>query len=238
MASPTVIGTPVFAQNTATNPASWDITTYTAPSTGSNRVLCLIVTSATNNDFLTAASWDSGGTPQALTKINRTAAVQVAEFYLWCVPAPTSGNKTLTLTTNGANVSGIKALVFCLQDAVQNMATILDVTGSSNVASATTDSKSITTTVDGDIIISTCVVLGDKTGSIAPGGGQTDIISGGSYIGIANYTMDVSTIGQASSGAISTSYSWTTNAGEDFYAHALKYAAPAASANGNFLAFM
>ncbi len=226
-ASPTVIGTPVTFQSDTVNPTTYDISTYTQSSTGQNQVLCVIFGANTNNQP-TAMAWDQAGTPQSLTKLTQFTAAQALGSSIWCVPAPTAGNKTLRVTEAG-NISHRLITIFSMQDTVQNMGTVVDITGQSNVAAAATDSQSVTTTADGDVIITWNGVLGDKTASIAGGASQVALVSGGVYNTMSNLTEFGTTIGQATNGAISTSISWTGNAGEDLFVEALKYQAPAST---------
>ncbi len=99
----------------------------------------------------------------------------------------------------------------------------------------TSVTSNITTTVDGDLLVSWLISNGDISSSIAADNGATLI---GVQADALPATLASNYLPQTTHGTQAMGFHWTGSQTGDFYIVALKYVAPPPSANGNFLAFM
>ncbi len=211
MATPTIVGTPVSAAKSSS--ATWT-QSITVPSTGSNRALIVLIAYDGGNASPTVATWN---TTETLSVLHHYTATQQAHADILYLANPTATTANISLTFLGASVGAIIAATY--QDMAQSSPT--DVTDASNTGSGTSVTKSVTTTVDSDIIISWFAVGNGATGLTASN--SQSII--GSEADTTDFKVLASDLPLATAGSQSIGYSWTgTNSGEQYIA-ALKYAA-------------
>lgn len=188
------------ADSTATNGTSFNYTGITVGS-GSNRALIFIlVTSNAGGNFATGATatWDSGGTNQAMTVIKSQQATgdnNLGVVWIFGLRNPVAGNKTLAVAWTNANGHGACAISFTGVDQTSDAIAFPN----SNSATATSGGLSLAiTSAAGNIPIT-----GATAGTIsAPN--QTQIF------------LDTVAIddggGQRAAGAASVTFTWTNGA--------------------------
>jgi hypothetical protein len=169
---------------------------------GSNRALIALInfghTSGPNDPSSITATWDSGGTNQAMTQLALFTPGSSGASGIWGLVAPTSGNKTLAVSWTTANESYIAGISF----------TGVDQTGGTtsfpNAATGSATSLTIPSAV-GDIGVATScsgIVLTTPTGTSI----YNDSVNGTFVNTTAEYQAGGSpniTIGWAQIGSIS-----------------------------------
>lgn len=219
MATPTIVGTPVYGEI-----ASGALTlSVTVPAAGQNQGLFFVCGQAGSSAVPTSVTYNGG----AMTQLLNLAAAQQLEGLLYFTANPTTGTHDIVM--NFASNVNLFGTAFVLQDVVQ--ASPIDGGsnvgyGQANTGSATSISKSITTATDGDFVIA-WAMTSTATTSLTKGGSQTDITAGRTVLsGASDNKYGLSYQLQTTAGAINSSYSWTTNGSSDFFVAALKYVAP------------
>jgi hypothetical protein len=225
LATPALAASPTRIGSTATGnftPSTQDTVAFTTVS-GNNIVLQAHITTGGNNSDPTSVLW-GGCAGTAMTKVannNSTWGVST-----WILVAPAIQSSTVCANFG----SSIRHNIFVVeyQDMVQ--ATPLDISGSNSSASATSNSKTVVTTVDNDICISLLAVDYGQ-GGITDNSGQTSIATITDVVGIS-LDSALSEKAQATAGSISMGYTWPNTAGTDLLVTCFKYVAPAAVASG------
>lgn len=230
LASTTQAASPTFATNGTTTINSFDTGrtsntfTHTVPALGSDQNTALICLLGDQHAAATSGvSWNG----VAMTEIKNFAAVQRHSYKAWYLASPTPGtNQNIVETYNESRSQGA-TWCFTLKDTAQSSP--LDASGQSDTAGGTSLSKSITTTVDSDLVITTVNVEGSASNTVADAGQTT--------LGKIHKTelMDSSHIPKDTAGAITTGYSWTTSTTADLYVISIKYLAPSAVGEGEVL---
>jgi len=134
---------------------------YTGITVGSGSNMVLIVTlvlGASASTSAWAATWDSGGTNQAMTllKSQVTSTSGVATAVIFGLRNPTSGNKTLHLTWTGSQFPVVCAISFTGVD------TTSDAAAFPNAVAGTTSSLAVTSAT-GDIPVGLIGAAGSLT---------------------------------------------------------------------------
>ena len=198
--------------------------THTVPSTGSNRGLVVVLfCDSGNNTCVDSVKWGgSGGT--SMTKIVNVAGGVVGGGIMYFLAAPTASTDSVYvhITSGTANIN---AVAFNLQDV--NQSSPIDATAANVNGTGSSGTQSVTTSANKSLVIAWNLLQVGTVTNIAPGAGQTGI-SSLKGVGDARF-LNISYIQKASAGAQSTSYTWTTSSGYDYFVTSLKYEGPAAS---------
>ncbi len=216
MASPTRIGTDTITTASASE-ASWTVS-HTVPSTGVNRALIVASTAATSGINITGITYNGVG----MSNIFHQEATQRQDLDMYYLANPATGANNIIVTWAGSQ--GNKVMIaFTLQDCVQSSPT--DGTNGANAASVTALSASVTSTVDDDLYL---VWMTQNNGSsYVDNGTQTRIGTEIGWNGTDQFMMSEDP--QASFGAKSVGYSWTTAGKVDLGVVTLKYDPTAAT---------
>ena|SRR3990167_2315441 len=208
-ASPSRIGTDTIFSSTGTSHTA----AHTVPSTGQNRALIVIIFHGWN---IAPTGVTYNGV--AMTQIVNVVAGQLNNGWMFYLANPDTGNHDVVASFADSRLREL--VIFTLQDTAQSSP--VDVTGTvASGASATSATKEITTTVDGDLIISWLFVDSTPTG-ITDDAGQTSIrIRTGT-----DPQNAASEKAQTTAGAVSMGYTWTNLSPFDLYTTSIKYLAP------------
>jgi hypothetical protein len=88
---------------------NFDFTGLTIGS-GSNRAIVVTITANANSTQITGATWDQGGTNQAMTQVGGSQIGGSARYmWLFLLLGPTSGNKTLRVFQSGGDYIQVAA---------------------------------------------------------------------------------------------------------------------------------
>jgi len=213
-ASPSRIGTDTISKSTADG--DWTLS-HTIPATGQNRGLIVVAACQGSGQSTMTITWN--GT--SMTEIVELTAVNRWNGLVFYLANPETGTQNLVFSCTRAANKQIFAFVFTLQDVAQSSP--VDVSGQANGAEVALLSKSVTTSVNGDLILTWLDHV--ENDALTSDGSQT-------RIGAVNYTtgsVDYFTLDelpQTSAGAQSTGFSWVDVSSPDLYVVALKYLAP------------
>ena len=227
MASPSIVGTPVttYFSGAATSFSQ----SITVPSTGQNQALIVVCGFLGSSTKATALTFNTTGTMTRIVDLN-AATEFTGEMWYLAAPAQTTANIVTvnTLQTNFYMAS------FVLKDCVQTSGSVVDVSGQGTGGSGTTASKAVTTTANGDFMVTWMGGNPSMTSFVA---GGTQSIVGTPHTGTGG-SAAVSTDSQTTAGSYTGSFTWTGSSDFDIFVAGLKYLAPTSTANSNFLAFM
>lgn len=179
---------------TAANIASATSGNYTGitVAAGSNSALILTVSFDQTISGLTA-TWDSGGTNQAMTIVNSQKENTWSRWiYILALLAPTTGNKTLALSWTTSANARLNCVAF---DGVLQTSIAAAFTNAANGNNNTSNPTMAVTTSSGD---ATIVGLMNSSGASAPT--QTQIMTTGTIHGFSSYALSTTT---------SDSHGWT-----------------------------
>lgn len=179
---------------TAANIASATSGTYTGITiaSGSNSALVLTISFDQTISGLTA-TWDSGGTNQAMTVVNsQKENTWTRWIYILALLAPTTGNLTLSLSWTTAANARLNCVAF---DGVLQTSIAAAFTNAANDNNTTANPSMAVTTSSGD---ATVVGMMNSSGASAPT--QTQIMTSGSIHGFSSYALSTTA---------SDSHGWT-----------------------------
>lgn len=141
---------------------------------GSNTALFLLLhTLRDGSGGASAVSWDSAGTPQAMTKIRTDIASSGGTdscSEVWRLVAPTAGNKSLAVTLN-ANMHVAAATLVCLSGV--NQSTPAEANEGSVDAGGGDVTDDITTLTNGALVLQ-CMSGKTAAGGVSQDSGQTE----------------------------------------------------------------
>lgn len=222
MASPTIVGTPAFTffAGAATSFSQ----SLTVPSTGQNQALIVVCGFCGSSTKATALSFNT--TSNMVQIVNLNAATEFAG-QMWYLANPPQ--VTANIVTTNISQGNFVLNAFVLQDCVQTSGSVVDISGAGTGASGTTASKAVTTTANGDFMV-TWIGTNPSATAFVPGGTQ---VSQGTHVGTGG-GVAVSTDSQASSGSYTGSYNWTTSSDFDIFVAGLKYVAPTGGGASGF----
>ena len=226
MPSPTRVGTDTEHYVINSGTGSSITFAHTVPSTGQNKTLC-VVSMPEDAAFGDSFTWN--GT--AMTQVVNQSAPQNYRGRMWALTNPAVGTFNLVGGGNYTDGSRYGFVAFTLQDTVQSEATLIDVTDKAGNASGTSNAKSITTTVDNDLLIVWNILSSAASAeTVTDDGSQTRIANHGFGSGAGGFVqMTVSQLAQASFGAQSMGYSWDVSSRNDLYVTSIKYLAPSSA---------
>ncbi len=222
-ASPTPVGSVGTISVVGAGTGNYTISTYTAPSTGQNRGLFVIVfAGGNNNNFTDTATWN--GTSMA--KDVSVAGVLIGGGVVYYLANPAPGNNNLVIHCNTDPGAGIAGLIFTMQD-VQQISSRDVTSANANGTGVTTKAHSNITTVNNDVVFG-WVLLGSTTPN------TTNLASDvGTSLGQAKIPyptsgniLQLSYIEKAVAGTQNMTFSWTTATNVDFFMASYKYVAP------------
>lgn len=218
MASPVPIGTNGTFSELVVGTTATTISTYTVPSTDSNRGLFVLIAAQDGNDtFPSGITWN--GTSMA--KDVSVTGVQLGGGVLYFLANPDTGNNSLVISYSSAP-AGVYGIIFTMKDVKQT--TSIDATSANaNTGGATTISSSNTTTVDNDVVIG-WALIGPLATSISSDVGTT---LGNATNPVSSRKMYASYIEKATAGSQSMAFNWTTSQSADMYMASYKYEAGA-----------
>jgi len=218
MAVPILVGTPAASKFTSAS-------SYTLAYTNDG---------GTNSGVFVITEQLSNGTPDSITYggvtmtniLNLTGA-QRARGYMSYLPAAVTGNQNVVVSWPGSQSGAVNA--FTLTGVEQSTAAVVDVMGQADGGGGGTSlSKSVTTTVNDDLIV-VWIINGPAGSAYSANSPQTVISTLDSPTGNPD-DFNSSYQAKATAGAITSGYTWTPAADSDLYVVALKQstAAPAA----------
>lgn len=208
------------------NPTVTDSGIATGASTGTSRTVAATVTAGNQNlvgiiflwnisgNVFTTATWN--GASMTMGASNTPGFSFRSQLYY--ISAPTTGNIVINWTGSDTSVGVAWAVV---KDGVQGA---IDVEGYTAVNQVASISKSVTTTVNDDLLIGGFAIQ-PTSSSQTEGTSQTRLQSSAA-MGATNYYAEIASKVAASSGSNTMSLTWTTNRDADELVAAIKYLAP------------
>ncbi len=207
--------------------------TYTVPGGGANTMLVVVSTQTTGNapTAISQNGVDLTGSIVKWTGAPVSPGFEIAGHFYAFLAAPTTGTFSITWGgTTSANVS-----VFTLRDCAQVSPDDVFAGAGKNPSSGSI-TKSFTTNVGNDIIISSTTV-NPITATVSSFGSGETLVTSGSSVSSNNKAVISWKPAASTGGSESMTTNFSGDSGSDIAIVAFKYQAPS-TVNGNFLAFM
>ncbi len=221
---PTIIGTPV---SSCASGSSTTISTTLTTSAGNNTMLVVFVSNTTGAPA-TSATWDVGGTNQAMTVGPTHTGQQISAMGSLYLAAPTVGSN-LTLTVTYPSATRDRCIVaFEVQDAKQTS----PIDGGNTYANwgvgAVTSAFDVTTATDNSLSVA-YTAINDGATSITPINSTNIAATAISDLQSFSYTGEYAARGAA--GTLSMGYTWTNSVSFEEMGFSILYQAPSAAAS-------